>query len=218
MPVESQTHKRARAAEIIRLLRIAYPDAQTSLKYRSVHQLLVSTILSAQCTDERVNMVTPGLFKKYPTVKAFAEADLKELQKDIYTTGFYKNKARAIRESARQLLERHGGKVPKTLDQLVAMTGVGRKTGSVVLGAGYGLAEGVVVDTHVSRISRLLGFTRHRDAVKIERDLMKIIDKDDWIVFSHLLILHGRAVCIARRPDCPNCPISKLCLSATPGS
>ncbi|HKK20510.1 MAG TPA: endonuclease III [candidate division Zixibacteria bacterium] len=211
MPRESLKAKQERAVACIKLLKQHYPKAQTSLTHKSVYQLLVATILSAQCTDERVNIVTPSLFKKYPSIKAFADADLKELAQDIFTTGFFNSKAKSIKESARQILERHGGKVPKTLDELVKLQGVGRKTASVVLGAGYGLAEGIVVDTHVGRISRLLGFTSAKDPVKVEQDLMKIIPHNDWIIYSHLLIFHGRAVCKARKPDCASCILNRLC-------
>lgn len=213
MPRETVNTRLGRALKIVRALKKAYPDSGCSLSFKSVHQLMVSTILSAQCTDERVNMVTPALFKKYPTVRAFAEADIKELQEMIYTTGFYVNKAKSIKTSARQLVENHGGRMPKTLDELVKLAGVGRKTASVILGAGFGLAEGIVVDTHVSRISRLLGLTTEKDPVKIERDLMKIVPENDWIIWSHLLIDHGRAVCIARRPRCGECALAKLCPS-----
>ena len=211
---ETLKARTARAKKIVRLLKKTYPDSRCSLDFKTVHQLAVATILSAQCTDERVNMVTPALFKKYRTVRAFAEADLKELEQDIYSTGFYANKAKAIKNSAVALVEDHGGKVPKTLDELVKLPGVGRKTGSVILGAGYGLAEGIVVDTHVGRISRLLGLTEQTDAVKVERDLMEVIPKPDWIGLSHLLIDHGRAVCVARRPKCGDCVLATLCPSA----
>ena len=215
MPRETITEKKARAGRVIELLKRHYPDARCSLDFTTPHQLLVATVLSAQCTDERVNQVTPELFRKYPSVKAFAEADLQTLEKDIYATGFYRNKARAIVESARQLVERHGGEIPRKLDELVALNGVGRKTASVILGAGFGLAEGVVVDTHVARISRLLRFTAQSDPLKIERDLMKIIPREDWIAFAHLLIYHGRAICVARRPRCAECPLAPHCPSAT---
>jgi len=215
MPRETLTEKKARAGRIIELLKLRYPDARCSLDFTTPHQLLVATVLSAQCTDERVNQVTPELFRKYPSVKAFAEADLQTLEKDIYATGFYRNKARAIIESARQLVGRHGGEIPRKLDELVALNGVGRKTASVILGAGFGLAEGVVVDTHVARISRLLRFTAQSDPLKIERDLMKIIPREDWIAFAHLLIYHGRAICVARRPRCAECPLAPHCPSAT---
>ena len=214
MPRESIKDKTTRTAKIISHLKKRYPEAKTALTYGSVHQLMVATILSAQCTDERVNMVTPGLFKKYPSVEAFARANQKELEKEIFTTGFYVNKAKAIIRSARQLIEWYGGKVPRKLDDLVKLTGVGRKTASVVLGAGYGLAEGIVVDTHVGRLSRRLRLTRHDDPVKVEKDLMKLVPRDEWILFSHLLIHHGRAICNARKPDCPACPINHLCPSA----
>jgi endonuclease-3 len=214
MPRESLTNKKIRAGKIIEILHRHYPGAKTALKHKSVHQLLVATILSAQCTDERVNMVTPGLFKKYPSIKGFAEADLKELGEDIKSTGFFNSKAKAIKQSAQELLERYGGKMPRTIDELVKLRGVGRKTASVVLGNAYGIAEGVVVDTHVARISRLLKLTNHKDPNKIEQDLMEVLPRDEWIDWSHMIILHGRAVCKARKPDCPNCPLADYCPSA----
>lgn len=175
---------------------------------------MVATILSAQCTDERVNSVTPKLFQKYSSVEAFAEANLNELARDIFTTGFHNSKAKSIRNSARMILEQYEGKVPATLDELVKLPGVGRKTASVVLGNAFGIAEGIVVDTHVGRISRLLGLTKEKDPTRIENDLMEIIPHKDWIDFSHMLILHGRAICVARRPDCGCCFLKKLCPSA----
>lgn len=214
MPREIQDDKRKRALKIFGLLKKHYPDSRCSLDFSTPHQLLVATILSAQCTDERVNKVTPDLFRRYPTVKAFAEADLTEFQKAVYATGFYVNKAKAIKASAQQLIERHGGEMPRTLDELVKLTGVGRKTASVVLGAGFGLAEGVVVDTHVGRISRLLGLTRQSDPGKIEQDLMKVLPRSEWILYSHMLIDHGRAICVARKPKCGECFLAKLCPSA----
>lgn len=214
MPRESLKNKQVRATKIITRLKKKYPDAKCSLSYKTVHQLMVATILSAQCTDERVNKVAPSLFKKYRSIKAFAEANLKELGQDIFSTGFHNSKAKSIKNSAGQLIELYGGKIPKELDQLVKLSGVGRKTGSVVLGAGFGIAEGIVVDTHVGRINRLLGLTRETDAVKVERDLIKVIPEDDWIIYSHLMIDHGRAICIARRPRCGACVLSKLCPSA----
>jgi len=214
MPSEMITDMRTRVVKVIRKLKKAYPDAKCSLDYETVHQLMVATILSAQCTDERVNMVTPVLFKKYRSVSEFAEADPKQLQEDVFTTGFYVNKAKAIKQSARQLLENHDGEIPQSLDALVKLTGVGRKTASVILGAGFGIAEGIVVDTHVGRINRLLGFTKEKDAVKIEKDLIKTVPKKDWIIYAHLMIDHGRAVCRARKPDCSNCPLASLCPSA----
>lgn len=214
MPRESLNNKIARAKKIVKALKSAYPDAKCSLNHKNIHQLMVATILSAQCTDERVNIVTKDLFKKYKSIKDFAEVDIHELEKDIHSTGFYKNKAKSIKKSAQQLLKQFDGNIPKTLDELVTLAGVGRKTGSVVLGAGYGLTEGIVVDTHVIRISNLLKFTNHKDAVKIEKELMKLLPKKDWIIFTHLIIDHGRAVCIARRPDCANCVLNNLCPSA----
>lgn len=214
MPRESTADRQARAVKIISLLKRRYPDARCSLDFGNVHQLMVATILSAQCTDDRVNKVTPALFEKYQSVRAFALADKTELEKLIYTTGFYVNKAKSIITSANQLLERHNGEVPRTLAELTQLAGVGRKTGSVILGVGYGLAEGVVVDTHVGRISRLLGFTAKNDPAKIEKDLINLIPRDHWIEYSHLLIYHGRAICKARKPDCPSCPLKKLCPSA----
>jgi len=214
MPRESKEKLKSRAEEIVELLKRHYGDAECSLDFNTVHQLMVATILSAQCTDERVNMVTPALFKKYKTVKAYAEADLKELAKDIFQTGFHNSKAKSIKNSAKALLEGYAGKIPKTLDELVKLPGVGRKTGSVILGAGFGLAEGIVVDTHVGRISRLLGFTKETDPKKVEQDLMQIVPKEDWIKYSHMLIYHGRAICKARKPECENCFLTKLCPSS----
>jgi endonuclease-3 len=211
---EKQDDRIKRARVIIRLLAKHYPGAKTSLSYKSVHQLMVAAILSAQCTDERVNMVTPSLFAKYRDIKAFADADLKELARDIFTTGLHNSKAKSIKNSARALLNQHGGKVPRTLDELVRLPGVGRKTASVVLGNAWGIAEGIVVDTHVGRISRRLGFTREKDAAKVEKDLMKIVPHKDWIDYSHMLILHGRSLCPARKPDCTSCFLSRLCPSS----
>ena len=214
MPRESLKDKKERAKKIVARLKKRYPDARCSLDFNSVHELMVATILSAQCTDERVNMTTPALFKKYPSVKAFAEADLEELQELIKSTGFFRSKAKSIKNSAQALMEEHGGKVPEKLDELVKLPGVGRKTGSVILGVGYGLAEGIVVDTHVKRISNLLKLTNQKDPGKIEQDLMKVIPEKDWIDYSHLLIYHGRAICIARRPKCAECPVNDLCPSS----
>jgi endonuclease-3 len=214
MPRETLEQKQSRIKKIIGILRKKYPDAKCALTYKSVHQLMVSTILSAQCTDVRVNLVTPQLFKKYRSIKDFAKANIKELENDIRSTGFFRNKAKSIKYSAQALLEDYKGKIPKTLEELTKLPGVGRKTGSVILGTGYEIAEGIVVDTHVARISRLLGFTGMHDAVKIEKELMKIVPKKDWIDYSHLLIHHGRAICIARRPRCQMCPVKKLCPSA----
>lgn len=208
------TDRKVRAKKIINLLKKTYPDSKCSLTYRTPHQLLVATILSAQCTDERVNLVTPSLFEKYKSIKDFAGANLKELENDIRSTGFYHNKAKAIIGSAQIIFEKYGGNMPRTLDEMVALPGVGRKTGSAVLGEAFGIAEGIVVDTHVKRISNKLGLTAHSDPVKIERDLMEIIPYRDWIKLTHLMIDHGRAICKARRPDCVHCPLVNLCPSA----
>jgi len=205
----------SRAKRINRLLKKHYPDAKCSLDFRTMHQLMVATILSAQCTDERVNRVTKSLFKKYKSVKDFAGAGLTQLGRDIYAAGFHNNKARSIKTSAQQLLDDHGGRMPRRLDELVQLTGVGRKTGSVILGAGFGIAEGIVVDTHVARISRRLGFTNEKNPLKIEKELMQIIPKKDWIGYAYLMIDHGRAICKARRPDCAYCFVARLCPSST---
>ncbi len=214
MPRESLERKKTRAKKIISLLRQRYPQVKCALNFENVHQLMVATILSAQCTDLRVNIVTKDLFKKYRSVKEFADADISELENDVRSTGFFRNKAKSVQRSARQLLEEYNGEIPKSIEKLTKLAGVGRKTASVILGTGYGIAEGIVVDTHVARVSKLLGFTTKTDPVKIERELMEIIPKKDWIDYSHLLIHHGRAICIARRPKCQDCPLNKLCPSA----
>ncbi len=174
---------------------------------------MVATILSAQCTDERVNKTTPALFKKYQSIQAFADADIEDLERLIYATGFYKNKAKSIKKSAQQLIELYDGDMPKELSLLVKLAGVGRKTGSVVLGAGFGMAEGIVVDTHVGRINRHLKLTDQKDPVKIEKELINIIPFDDWIIYSHLMIDHGRAVCKARNQECKKCFLTEFCPS-----
>ena len=200
-----------RAGKIIQKLRRAHPDARCALRHENPLQLLVSTILSAQCTDKRVNMVTPALFKKFRTAADFAAAAPGELETMIHSTGFFRNKARSIRNCCRAIVERHGGHVPDTLEELLQLDGIGRKTANVVLGAAYGKAEGVVVDTHVARLSRRMGLTRQRTPEKIEQALMKIVPRADWIDLSHLLIWHGRNRCIARKPDCIRCEVAKLC-------
>jgi len=211
---ESLTEKKARTRRIITRLKRAYPDAQCSLSHANPYQLMISTILSAQCTDERVNMVTPELFARFPTPEKMAAAPIEEIEEMIRSTGFYRNKAKSIKNNAIMLLADFGGEIPRTLAELVKLPGVGRKTASVVLGAGFGLAEGVVVDTHVVRISRLLGLTENKTPEKIERDLIELLPKKDWILWTHLIIDHGRAICIARRPQCAECPLRKLCPSA----
>ena len=201
----------ARAKKIIQKLRRAYPDAHCALVHRNPLQLLVATILSAQCTDVRVNMVTPALFNKYRTATDFANAPAGELEEMIRSTGFFRNKARSIRNCCRALVNQHGGRVPDTLDALVSLDGIGRKTANVVLGVAYGKAEGIVVDTHVARLSRRMGLTRQLTPEKIEEALMQIVSLADWIDFSHLLIWHGRKRCNARRPDCIQCEVAELC-------
>jgi len=203
-----------RVPEIIARLRRAHPDAHCALNYETPLQLLVATILSAQCTDERVNQVTPDLFEKYPDVAAFAGADRAELEEAIRSTGFFRQKARYIQESSQRLLEEHGGEVPDDLEALLQLTGVARKTANVVLGEIYGVAEGVVVDTHVKRLSQRLGLTAETTAAKIERDLMELVPREEWIDIAHLLIFHGRRVCDARNPDCRHCTLNDLCPSA----
>ena len=198
-----------RAGKIIKKLRATYPDAECALHHTNPLQLLVATILSAQCTDERVNKVTPSLFAKYKTAADFAAAD--NLEELIKSTGFFRNKAKSIRNCCRAIAERHAGKVPDTMAELIELDGCGRKTASVVLGVAFGKAEGVVVDTHVARLSYRLGLTRQKTPEKIERALMKILPRSDWIDFSHLLIWHGRKRCNARKPDCTNCELLKLC-------
>jgi len=203
-----------RAADILRILRRTYPDAHCELVHRNPFELLVATILSAQCTDVRVNTVTPALFKKYPDARSMAGADPADLENLIRSTGFYRNKAKNIRAAAAALTEKHRGEVPRDLDALTVLPGVGRKTANVVLGNAYGIESGVVVDTHVGRLSQRLGLTKHRDPVKIERDLVKVVPRDSWTLWSHLLIWHGRRRCYARNPDCGHCELSALCPTA----
>jgi endonuclease-3 len=203
-----------RASKIIGGLKKEYPDSRCTLDFKSPHQLLVATILSAQCTDERVNIVTKDLFKKYRKPQDYADIVIDQLEEDVRSTGFFKNKARSIRGSAKIIADELGGKMPDNMADLVKLPGVGRKTASVILGTVFGKAEGIVVDTHVKRLSNRLGFSDQSNPEKIEQDLMKIIDKKDWIILSHLLIDHGRAVCKARKPDCTNCILRESCPSA----
>ena len=188
-----------------------YPDARCALEHRSPWELLVATILSAQCTDKRVNLVTPGLFAKYPTPRDFASVRQEVLANDIRSTGFFNNKAKSIVGAAKKVVSEFSGQVPRTLEELLTIPGAARKTANVVLGTAYGVASGVVVDTHVQRITRRLDLTRNTDPVKIERDLMQVIPKEKWILFSHQTILHGRALCVARNPRCAQCLLSSLC-------
>ncbi len=200
-----------RLADLLDRLARAYPNAECALTHRNAWELLVATILSAQCTDKRVNLVTPALFRAFPTPAAMARASLPELEELVRTTGFFRAKAKSIQGAGRVITDEFGGEVPRTLAELITVPGAARKTANVVLGVAYGLAEGVVVDTHVQRLSRRLGLTRHEDPRKIEKDLMRIVPRERWIAFSHELILHGRALCIARKPRCAGCPLETTC-------
>ncbi|HEX4005585.1 MAG TPA: endonuclease III [Acidobacteriaceae bacterium] len=203
-----------RIAELLRRLRAAYPNAECALLHRTPWELLVATILSAQCTDARVNLVTPGLFRKFPTPQAFAEASLPAIEEEIRSTGFYHNKAKSISGAAQRLMSAFGGKVPQTMEELLTLPGVARKTGNVVLGVAFKKTEGVVVDTHVLRLSHRLGLTRAEDPKRVEEDLMRVIPRDRWIAFSHEMIHHGRQICVARKPRCVDCPLETLCNAA----
>ena len=203
----------ARINEILRRLAAAYPKATCALHHRNAWELLVATILSAQCTDARVNMVTPELFRKYPTPEAMAHASLPAIETEIKSTGFYRNKAKSISGAAKRITEVFHGQVPRTMDELLTIPGAARKTANVVLGTAYGIAAGIVVDTHVLRITRRLDLTKNTDPKKVEQDLMQIIPQDHWIQFSHEVILHGRQVCIARKPRCADCTLETVCHS-----
>jgi endonuclease-3 len=212
-----QSAVRATARSVLRRLSAEYPDAHCALDHQDAFQLLVATILSAQCTDVRVNLVTPALFRRYPDPSALAAAKQAEVEELIRSTGFFRNKAKNLIAMAQTLVADHGGTVPDTMEALHRLPGVGRKTANVVLGNWFGMNEGVTVDTHVTRIARLLKLTKYSDAVKIERDLMALIPRTGWTLISHLLISHGRAVCIANRPKCGVCVLAKLCPSAEDG-
>jgi endonuclease-3 len=209
-----QHAEKERARKIVKLLKKEYPEARCSLNYRSPLELLIATILSAQCTDERVNLVTAQLFEKYRTPQDYAEAEPAELENDIRSTGFFRNKARAIQGACQMLIAKHGGRVPDAMEQLLELPGVARKTANVVLGNAYGIASGVVVDTHVTRLSARLGLSAQKTAEKIEQDLAELIARKDWIIFPHLLIYHGRKVCKARAPLCDSCVLASDCPSA----
>jgi len=211
---ESLVDKRRRTRTIIARLKREFPDAKCALDHQSPLELLVATILSAQCTDARVNLVTPALFAKYRSAADYAAADPTVFEREIQSTGFFRNKTKSILGMARALEENHGGQVPSTMEALVALPGVGRKTANVVLGNAFGKNEGIVVDTHVGRISGLLKLTKETNPEKIERDLTALVPRKDWTIFSHLLILHGRKTCIARRPKCESCRINDLCPSS----
>lgn len=205
----------APVAETISRLKSLYPEARTELDWQTPLDLLVATILSAQCTDVRVNQVTGDLFRRYRTAEDYAGVDPATLEEQIRSTGFYRNKAKSIQGMARGLLEDHGGEVPATLGELVKLPGVGRKTANVVLGDAFGAPEGVVVDTHVKRLSQRLGLTEQKDPEKVERDLMESVPEGEWAAFPHLLIFHGRSVCKARKPDCPGCALNDICPSSS---
>ena len=211
MPRETLEAKAARTRKIISGLKRTYPDAHCELNYSNPLELLIATILSAQCTDKRVNLVTAEMFKKYRTAQDFAEAKLEDLEQEIKSTGFFRNKAKSITTCCRALVERHSGKVPQSMEELLTLDGVGRKTANVVLGNAFNINTGVVVDTHVGRLSQRLGLTCEKTAEKIEEELMRLVPRDDWTLFSHLLIWHGRRRCFARGPDCPHCEIRQLC-------
>jgi len=202
---------RRRTAQILAILKRIYPDAHCALHFKTPLELLIATILSAQCTDERVNQVTPALFARCPDAISLAAISQGELEKIIHSTGFYRAKARSLRSCAASLVADHQGKVPRTMEALHKLAGVGRKTANVVLGNAFGLAEGVVVDTHVGRLARRMGLTRHLDPVKVESALVRLIPEEDWTLVSHLLIAHGRKRCNARKPDCAQCELRKLC-------
>jgi endonuclease-3 len=211
---ESIEDLKSRTRKIISRLRKIFPDPKIALEHKDPLQLLVATILSAQCTDERVNQVTTDLFKKYRTAKDYAEANVAEFEQEIRSTGFFRAKAKSIINCSKQLVGKHGGKVPQTMVDLVQLPGVGRKTANCVLGAAYGIASGVVVDTHVKRLAQRMGLSKDDDPEKIEQDLMEIVPKKDWIDFGNMLIWHGRRTCQARKPNCPVCSINDLCPSA----
>ncbi len=219
MPRESQTAKRERAAEIYDRLEDLYPDAHCALDHRNAFELTVATILSAQCTDERVNMVTPELFRRFPDPESLAGARQEEVEELVHSTGFFRNKAKNLIGMAEALTDLHGGEVPQTLPELVRLPGVGRKTANVILGNAFGIDQGVVVDTHVKRLARRLGLTRQTDPVKVEKDLVKLFPRERWTMLAHLLIFHGRQVCGARKPLCGVCALADVCPSApTPSS
>ncbi|MBL8205639.1 MAG: endonuclease III [Blastocatellia bacterium] len=214
MPKTQIEDQKQRMKQLLRLLKKAYPDAHCALNHSTPLELLIATMLSAQCTDDRVNIVTADLFRKYRTAEDYVNVDRAELERDIHSTGFFRNKAKNIQGACQILSERYKGEVPQTMDELLALPGVARKTANVVLGNAFGIASGVVVDTHVSRLSQRLGLTQNEQPEKIEQDLIAMTPKKEWIDFSHLLIAHGRAVCKARKPSCEICPLESLCPSS----
>jgi len=211
---ETLDEKRKRTREIILRLKRAYPDAKCSLNHSNAFELLVATILSAQCTDERVNLVTADLFRKYRKPEDYLKVSPRELEKDIQSTGFFRNKTKSIQGTSRVLTEEYGGKVPHSMEELLELPGVARKTANVVLGNAFDIKSGIVVDTHVTRLSHRLDLSQEKDPTKIERDLVELVPKKDWVIFSHLLIAHGRKICRARNPLCDECPVERLCPSS----
>ncbi|MEP6788011.1 MAG: endonuclease III [Acidobacteriota bacterium] len=205
--------RKKRAAEIVKRLKKAYPDAHCALVHTSPFELLIATILSAQCTDVRVNIVTADLFRKYRSPQDFLDVEQRELEKDIHSTGFFRNKAKNIQAACKRIIEEFGGEIPRTMDELLTLGGVARKTANVVLGNAFGIASGVVVDTHVSRLSQRLGLTQNKTPEKIELDLAALIPKKNWVMFPHWMIFHGRQVCIARKPKCVECVLGDICPS-----
>lgn len=212
--IKANIDNKVRVEKIIELLEKDHPDAKVALNHTNPLELLIATILSAQCTDERVNIVTKTLFKKYRSVEDYAEADLKELEQDIRPTGFYRNKAKNTKKCCQMIVQKFGSQVPRTMEDLLELPGVARKTANIVLSNAFGIVEGIAVDTHVRRLARRLGFTENEDPNKIEEDLMKLVPKDKWMRFTDLLILHGRRICGAKKPKCGNCVINELCSSA----
>ncbi len=205
---------KAKVSEILSVLENAYPRSRTSLQYKNPLQILIATILSAQCTDAKVNEITPSLFKKYPTVKDFAEAEREKLEHEIHSTGFYRNKTKSILGAANKIVKDFNGYVPDSMKDLLTLPGVARKTANIVLSSGFGKSEGIAVDTHVKRISGRLGFSSEKDPEKIEQDLLAIIPKKDWLDFNYILVNHGRMICQARKPRCAECPVRHLCPSS----
>ncbi|HET7114461.1 MAG TPA: endonuclease III [Pyrinomonadaceae bacterium] len=211
---ESMEELKTRVRDVIRRLKRAYPDAKCSLNHSNPFELLIATILSAQCTDERVNIVTADLFRKYKKPEDYLKVSPRELEKDIQSTGFFRNKTKSIQGTSKVLTEQYGGAVPHTMEELLELPGVARKTANVVLGNAFEIKSGVVVDTHVTRLSHRLGFTQAKTAEKIEQDLVPLVPKKDWVIFSHLLIAHGRKICKARNPLCAECPVERQCPSS----
>ncbi len=213
-PLGTKLEERSKLLKIIELLEKEHPDAKIALNYTNSLELLVATILSAQCTDKRVNIVTKSLFKKYREARDYANANLEELQEDIRPTGFYRNKAKNLKKCCRILVEKYNSKIPKTMEEMLELPGVARKTANIVLSNAYGVIEGIAVDTHVGRVAERLGLTEQKDPNKIEKDLMKIVPKTHWMRITDLLIFHGRRICVARKPKCEKCVLNKLCPSA----